>query len=449
MIEWKRLYTKPAGSLPGGVITQWGVGVLTVGVLMFLTYWILTNGELEQLAEITEQTATAPRSYTDQMTARVDEETMRADTKRAAADRALRTRQQQQANTAGVRAGQVTAQEAALLAGPSPETGQPYTEQEWDLRERLRLEAVERRSRSLRSSPIAQTYRKLDGGGGSVAEQAVNDPIATAKAEGAAALQTALDTIGTVTSGLEDQIAAEAQADQDFIAALRGTPATPEGSPLIPAATAGSATAQDYSSPARIETPQDPPGWERIYEGSFLEAALVTQLSGDFPGPVLAVVAIPFYSADRLHVLIPRGARVIGTAQSVGNQDQSRLAVGFHRLIFPDGRWVSLQFRGLNQIGEGALKDQVDRHYFSMFAAVGAVGILSGLTAAGGNPYEGGGAGMRSGAGQGLGQAATRILDRFLNRMPTITIRAGHRLRVWFTSDVLVPRPTKTKGERK
>ena len=449
MIEWKRLYTKPAGSLPGGVITQWGVGILTFGVLIFLTYWILTgSGEPEQLAEITEQTATAPRSYTDQMASRVDEETMRAETKRAAADRALRTRQQQQANTAGVRAGQVTAQEAALLAGPSPETGQPYTEQEWDLRERLRLEAVERRSRSLRSSPIAQTYRKLDGGG-SVAERALNDPIATAKAEGAAALQTALDTIGTVTTGLEDQIAAEAQADQDFIAALRGTPATPEANPLIPAATSGSATAQDYSAPARVETAKDPPGWERVYEGSFLEAALVTQLSGDFPGPVLAVVALPFYSADRLHVLIPRGARVIGTAQAVGNQDQSRLAVGFHRLIFPDGRWVSLQFRGLNQLGEGALKDQVDRHYFSMFAAVGAVGVLSGLTAAGGNPYEGGGAGMRSGAGQGLGQAATRILDRFLNRMPTITIRAGHRLRVWFTSDVLVPRPTKTKGEKK
>ena len=115
----------------------------------------------------------------------------------------------------------------------------------------------------------------------------------------------------------------------------------------------------------------------------------------------------------------------------------------FHRLIYPDGSWVSLQFRGLNQLGEGALKDQVDRHYFSMFAAVGAVGVLSGLTAARGNPYEGGVAGFRSNAGQGLGQAATRILDRFLNRLPTITIRAGHRLRVWFTSDVLVPRPTK------
>ena len=444
MIEWKRLYVKPAGSLPGGVVTQWGVGTITVGLLIFLTYWILTgSGEPEQLAEILEATTTAPRSFTDQMTARVDEETMRAETKRAAADRALRARQQQQANTAGVVAGQVTAHEAALLAGPSPDTGQPYTEEEWELRERLRLEAVERRSRSLRSSPIAQTYRNLDGGGASVAERIVDDPIATIKAEGAEALQQVLDTIGTVTTGLEGQIAAEAQADQEFIAALRGTPTAPEAAPVTPAATAGSLTARDYSSPARLETAKDPPGWERIYEGSFLEAALVTQLSGDFPGPVLAVVSLPFYSADRQRILVPRGARVIGTAQAVANQDQSRLGVGFHRLIYPDGRWVSLEFRGLNQLGEGALKDQVDRHYFSMFAAVGAVGVLSGLTAAGGNPYEGGAAAMRSGAGQGLGQAATRILDRFLNRLPTITIRAGHRLRVWFTSDVLVPRPTK------
>ena len=102
---------------------------------------------------------------------------------------------------------------------------------------------------------------------------------------------------------------------------------------------------------------------------------------------------------------------------------------------------MSLEFNGLNQVGEGALKDQVNRHYLSTFAAVGAVGILSGLTLRGSNPYGGGQQSLQAGAGQGLGQAATRILDRFLNRLPTITIRAGHRLRVWFTSDVLVPRP--------
>ena len=442
MIEWRRLYAKPAGSLPGGVITQYGVGAITVFVLLFLTYWIwFGGGEPAELPGATGPEATAPRSFTDEMAAQVDAESLRAETRRAAADRALRARQQQQTNTAGVGAGRVTANEAILLAGPSPDTGQPYTEEEWELRERLRLEALERRSRSLRSSPVAQTYRRLDAGGGSAGERIVDNPIETIKAEGAAALEQALDTIEGVTSGLQDEVAAEAQADRAFIEALRGTPSAPQAVPVVPAATAGSAPARDYSSPARIGGPEDPPGWERIHEGSFLEAALVTQLTGDFPGPVLAVVSVPFYSADRQHILVPRGARVIGTAQAVANQDQSRLAVSFHRLILPDGRWVSLDFHGLNQAGEGALKDQVNRHYFSMFAAVGAVGVLSGLTAARGNPYEGGVAGFRAGAGQGLGQAATRILDRFLNRLPNITIRAGHRLRVWFTSDVLVPRP--------
>ena len=440
MIEWKRLYMKPAGSLPGGVVTQWGVGAITVFILLFLTYWIvLGGGEPEQAAGLTEVATTPPRSFTQQMEAQVDAETMRAETNKAAAARALKQQQQQAANVAGLTA----SHQAAVLAGPSPDSGQPYTEQEWELRENLRMEAIERRSRSLRSSPVAQSYRTLDSGGGGGGQQQIAANPAPQQDEGAVAMQHAVASMHTLTNSLEDEIAAEAETDKALLAALIGTPITPEATPPIPAPTAATATAQDYSVPARLEVPQDPPGWERIYEGSFLEAVLATQLTGDLPGPVLAVVAIPFYSADRQRILVPRGTRILGTAQAVTNQDQARLGVGFHRLIFPNGSWVSLQFRGLNQLGEGALKDQVDRHYFSMFAAVGAVGVLSGLTAAGGNPYEGGTASMRSAAGQGLGQAATRILDRFLNRLPAITIRAGHRLRVWFTADVLVLRPTK------
>ena len=450
MIGWRRLYPKPAGSLPGGIVTQWGVGIITILVLVFLTYWIYFGGGKEaELAPGTETEQGVARSFADQMAAQVEAESLRAETRRQAAERALqqqgRQQRQQGASGGGIGAGRVSVDEAMLLAGTSPDTGQPYTEEEWELRERLRLEALERWSRSLRSSPVAQTYRQVDGREGASSEgqrAETASPVDALRAEGAAALEQALDTIGTVTTGLQDEVAAEAQADRAFIEALRGTP-TAAATPAVPTASAGPPPARDYSSPARVRGPEAPPGWERIHEGSFLEAALVTQLSGDFPGPVLAVVSVPFYSADRQRILVPRGTRVIGTAQAVSNQDQARLAVSFHRLIYPDGRWVALQFHGLNQLGEGALKDQVNRHYFSMFAAVGAVGILAGLTAQGGNPYEGGVAGFRAGAGQGLGQSATQILQRFLNRLPTITIRAGHRLRVWFTSDVLVPRPTK------
>ena len=444
MSGWRRLYAKPAGSLPGGIVTQWGVGIITILVLLLLSAYIYFGGGEEAELAAGSETEQAPAgSFADRMASQVEAEALRAETRRQAAERALEQQRQQGDTGGGIGAGQVSVDEAMFLAGPSPDTGQPYTEEEWELRERLRLEAIERRSRSLRSSPIAQTYRQVGETAGIARPQGTEteSPAEAVRAEGTAALEQALDTLGTVTTGLEDQVEAEAQADQAFIEALRGTAAA--AFPAVASAGAAGVPAppRDYSSAARVGEPEDPPGWERIYEGSFLEATLATQLSGDFPGPVLAVVSVPFYSADRQRVLVPRGARVIGTAQAVANQDQSRLAVSFHRLILPDGRWVSLEFHGLNQLGEGALKDQVNRHYFSMFAAVGAVGVLSGLTAAGGNPYEGGVAGFQAGAGQGLGQAATRILDRFLNRLPTLTIRAGHRLRVWFTSDVRVPRP--------
>ena len=390
MSGWRRLYAKPAGSLPGGIVTQWGIGIITVGVLIVMTFYIyLGDGEKEEpFAAGQAPGENVAGSFTNQISVQVEQEQQRADARRDAAERELLSQQQ-----GNLRAGQVSPNTAAAMAqaGNSPDTGEPYTEEEWELRERLRLEALERRSRSLRSLPVAQTYRQNDGGAFPTAAApqsgAADDPLAAIRTEEAEALSNVMSTIEGVTANLEDEIAAEAEADQAFLAALRGEapPADPLAAvpPAIP-------VQRDYTDPPRIGAQEDPPGWERIHEGSFLEAALVTQLSGDFPGPVLAVVSVPFYSADRQRVLVPRGARVIGTAQAVANQDQSRLAVSFHRLILPDGRWVSLEFHGLNQVGEGALKDQVNRHYFSMFAAVGAVGILSGLTAAGGNPYEGG-----------------------------------------------------------
>ena len=453
---WKRLYPKPAGSLPGGIVTQWGVALITVLILIFVALWLASGGtEQAEIDSIGGEVTGPARNFAGQMAAQVEAEALRAETRRAAADRTLQAQQRQEAQevaTGAIGGGQVTMDEALLLAGPSPETGRAYTQQEFELRERLRLEALERRSRSLRSSPVAQTYRQFARARSPAEAGAEPGPVEAIRAEGAAALSQALGTFQGVTGSLEDEIGAEADADRAFLAALTGAQqsggaAQAQADPAGPAAPATPApdSLRDYANPSRLEGGDDPPGWERIYEGAFLEAVLVTQLSGDFPGPVLAQVAVPFYSADRQRVLVPRGARVIGTASAVLGQDQERLAVSFHRLIYPDGRWAALDFHGLNQVGEGALKDRVNRHYFSMFAAVGAVGIISGLTLQNSNPYGGGAQAFRAGAGQGLGQAAEQILQRFLNRLPTLTIRAGHRLRIWFTSDVLVPR--NLKGE--
>ena len=449
MPNWTRLTAPATGAFNTGIITRIaGVVIALMLAVLFLvtTFFSTTPTEPEP---VTAADAPAGNRAGAQLGARVADIKQRAALERDAADRTLGAQRDTLTGGQVTPAFDPTTGETltdAAAAGPIV----AVTQAEADLREILRLEAIERRTRSIRSEPVAISYRTPASDAPAAPAAA---PVASSGSAGSpdastplpAGPATFLDTL-TALQALDQQtggagLDAGLGASQQMIpAGLQLPPPTPEPSPLGP--TSGATVPRgDPLNPAIVRAPDTPPGWERIYEGTFLEAVLVTQLNGDFPGPVLATVAVPRYSADRQRILIPRGARVIGAAAAVGGQDQARLAVGFHRLIFPDGRWVSLAFTGLNQIGEGALKDQVNRHYFSMFASVGAVGLISGLTLRGSNPYAGGVEGVRAGAGQGLAQGATSILGRFLNRLPTITIRAGHRLRIWLTSDVLVPRP--------
>ena len=448
MPNWIRLSAPAAGAFSATWITRIGAlvfGLILGGAFLVQSCFATVPTDPESL---TEPEGIAGDRATQQLGQRVQDIEQRAAMDAAAAARTLA------AEGAQLTGGQVTPafNETTGETLPDGAAGPiiPLTEDEAQLREVLRLEAIERRTRSLRSGPVVITYRRPDTGGrppaaATAAAEPTDDAPAQAGTDNRASTPlppppvSLLDTV-TALAALDAEQTAGAELDAGRTLALGPQIAPPAASPL---GSLGSARIPqgDPFNPAIVHTPNDPPGWERIYEGAFLEAVLVNQLTGDFPGPVLAAVAVPFYSADRQRIVIPRGARVIGSASAVAGQDQQRLAVGFHRLIFPDGRWVSLEFAGLNQIGEGALKDQVNRHYFAMFASVGAVGIISGLTLRGSDPYAGGRQGFQAGAGQGLAQGATSILDRFLNRLPTITIRAGHRLRIWLTSDVLVPRP--------
>jgi type IV secretion system protein VirB10 len=183
-----------------------------------------------------------------------------------------------------------------------------------------------------------------------------------------------------------------------------------------------------------------------IYEGLTMDTILMNRLDGDAPGPVKVMVSNPFYSHDHQHVLIPDGTVVLGEARKIGSNgfgQQRRMAVVFHRMIMPDGYSVDLdQFHGLDQIGEEGLKDKVNNHYFEIFGTSIALGVISGagqIAAGGGTITTSGSQAFTTGAASSVSQSATTVLDRFIQIPPTITIREGHRIKVYFTQDMLLP----------
>jgi type IV secretion system protein TrbI len=190
------------------------------------------------------------------------------------------------------------------------------------------------------------------------------------------------------------------------------------------------------------ESPADGPRL-RILEGTVIETVLLTRLNGTLAGPVACLVTTPVYSEDRQHVLIPAGARVLGSAAPVQTWGDSRLAVSFHRLLMPDGHTYSLDgFRGLDQVGETGVTEDVNRHYLQIFGASAAIGALSGLAQFGttsGLASTSFGDEYRQAAGASLASSTSRILDRYLNVLPTITIREGYRIKVYLTADFELP----------
>ena len=273
---------------------------------------------------------------------------------------------------------------------------------EEELYQNIRLQKIQREDTSLRSAPVALSFR-----------------------------------------------AAEAQARPLLTESATTPPPTTAPQPLSPAqpaaqppATRAEQALEESNLVAATRRPASARGWERIEGGQWIEAVLVTQIRGDAPGPAIARASTPFWSRDRQRILIPRGARFVGRVQAVQGIDQSRLSVTFDRLIFNNYN-IRMPFGGLSQAGEAGLNDKVKRHYLSTFGAAGAVGVISGLTlrntqSSGFNVPAGQAARME--AGRSLGESTSAIMNRYLNRLPTIIIRAGHRIRIYFVSDLLVPR---------
>ena len=183
-----------------------------------------------------------------------------------------------------------------------------------------------------------------------------------------------------------------------------------------------------------------------LYEGSVLDTVLMNRLDGDAVGPIKVLVSNPMYSHDHQHIIIPEGTVVLGEAKKIGATgfgQQRRMAVVFHRLLMPDGYSVDLdQFHGLDQIGEEGLKDKVNNHYLQIFGTSIALGVVAGasqITQGGGTITTSGSQAFTTGAAASVSQSAATILDRFIQIPPTITIREGHRVKVYFTQDMLLP----------
>ena len=179
----------------------------------------------------------------------------------------------------------------------------------------------------------------------------------------------------------------------------------------------------------------------RVFEGTVLEGVVTNHVDGGMAGPVLLMLTTDYYSHDRQNLLLPQGTRLIGSVTAVGNQQQHRLAVVFHRAVCPDGFSIDIdKYAGLDQIGTTGLATKVDHGYLQAFAAAAAIGGLGGLAQIGNSgSVLTADSQIRNGISAQTSQEGEQVLNHFLNRLPIITLKEGTRARVYIGKDILIP----------
>lgn len=203
----------------------------------------------------------------------------------------------------------------------------------------------------------------------------------------------------------------------------------------------------NWELPSRVEAPASP---FLVRAGAVLPAVMISGISSDLPGQVMAQVSQPIYdTATGKHLLLPQGTRLIGTYASDVAFGQQRVLMAWQRLVFPNGHVLDIgSMPGADIGGYAGFHDRVDNHYLRTF---GSAFLLSGIIAAvsmsqqdgntdNGNRQRANDA-LSESLGQTLGQTMSEMLRKNMNVSPTLQIRPGYRFNVMATKDMTFQAP--------
>ena len=203
----------------------------------------------------------------------------------------------------------------------------------------------------------------------------------------------------------------------------------------------------DYS-PYTVTEPRSP---FEIKAGDKIFGTLETTINSDSPGTWVGYIGRPVLDyATHTHVLIPQGARIVGSYNSGGVQyGQDRLEVGLERVIFPGPCSESLdlgRMAGSDQSGQAGFEDETHNHYGKIFLnAILLAGISAGVQLS--QPQQStfgypSSSQIAAGAlGQQLGQLGMETARRGMSIPPTQVIRSGYPVTLIVQKDVPFEHP--------
>lgn len=184
-----------------------------------------------------------------------------------------------------------------------------------------------------------------------------------------------------------------------------------------------------------------------VKAGTVIPAVMITGINSQLPGQPIAQVSQNVYdSATGRYLLIPQGARLVGTYDNGVNVGQKRVMIAWNRIIYPDSSSLTIEaMSGQDQSGYAGFKDKVNNHTAARF---GEAILLSAITAGvqlsqprtqqGDYSYSAQQV-MAGSLGMQMNQLGMQSFQNRASMVPTLTVRSGYRFVVMVSKDMVLP----------
>lgn len=183
------------------------------------------------------------------------------------------------------------------------------------------------------------------------------------------------------------------------------------------------------------------PGQKLLSVNTFVRAAIDQKVMSDYVGSFRIRITQDVYDVTNTYILIPQGSTVNAQSMRVNNINepiQARMGYMIKNVVLPNGKLIDFKSqRGQDVEGVSAVKDEVNRHLLAQFLGVAAYALVSNESS-----YTGSGANSDntySGqVGSGTRDIGSKIAQKYLNLVPTITLNPGTSIRIFIEEEMYI-----------
>ncbi|MDR2077584.1 MAG: hypothetical protein LBP39_01300, partial [Rickettsiales bacterium] len=192
-----------------------------------------------------------------------------------------------------------------------------------------------------------------------------------------------------------------------------------------------------------------------VLQGKIINAILETAINTDIKTPVRAIISRDIYSESGKNIVIPKGSKVIGSFQTMKNNNLSRLEIVWNRIIRTDGLSINISANSADTLGRGGVDGELDSKYVQtmknaflssmisianavlMEKVTGSVGTSTTTNALGGTTTTGKASDqVIINATKTITDEMQTIVDGLKVETPTIRIAQGTRINIVVNQDL-------------